>query len=67
MQNEPSLDQIEDYNGKESKEKKNTVRLVVLFCIVVGIGYAIAKFNNDSVNVYIGTPEKPGLNTAKNY
>ena len=67
MQNEPSLDQIEDYNGKESKEKKNTVRLVVLFCIVVGIGYAIAKFNNDSVNDYIGTPEKPGLNTVKNY
>ena len=67
MQNEPSLDQIEDYNGKESKEKRNTVRLVVLFCIVVGIGYAIAKLNYTNNEEYVGTPEKPGLNTTKSY
>ena len=67
MQNEPSMDQIEDYNGNESKEKRNIVRLVILFCIVVGIGYGIAKYNNNSVNDYVGTPEKPGLNTAKSY
>ena len=67
MQNEPSMDQIEDYNGKESKEKRNIVRLVILFCIVVGIGYAIAKYNSTDVDEYVGTPENPGLNTAKNY
>ena len=67
MQKEPSMDQIEDYNGKESKEKKNTVRLVVLFCIVVGIGYAIARFNYTNDKEYVGTPEKPGLNTTRNY
>ena len=66
MQNEPSMDQIEDYNGNESKEKKNTVRLVILFCIVVGICYTIIKMNNTN-DEYIGTPEKPGLNTTRNY
>ena len=67
MQNEPSMDQIEDYNGKESKEKKNTVRLVILFCIVVGIGYAITKLNYTNDEEYVGTTEKPGLNTTRNY
>ncbi|MEA3498096.1 MAG: hypothetical protein U9R16_03450 [Campylobacterota bacterium] len=67
MQNEPSMDQIEDYNGNESKEKRNIVRLVILFCIVVGIGYAIAKYNYTNDEEYVGTPEKPGLNTTRNY
>jgi hypothetical protein len=33
---EPSLEKIDDYNGNESKQKRNTVRLVVIFCLVVG-------------------------------
>ncbi len=27
IDNEPSNDKIEDYNGQESREKRNTVRL----------------------------------------
>ena len=66
MQNEPSLEQIEDYNNNESKEKRNTVRLVVLFCIAVGIAYGFIKYSNTTVDDYVGTPDKPGINTSKN-
>ena len=31
MQNEPSLDQIEDYNDNESPEKRKTVIKVIVF------------------------------------
>ncbi len=34
--NEPSLERIDDYNGNESKQKRNIVRLVVIFCLIVG-------------------------------
>jgi len=67
MQNEPSMDQIEDYNGKEPKEKRNTVNMVILFLIVVGIGYGIAKYNSTSIDEYIGTTDNPGINTSKSY
>ena len=67
MQNEPSLEQIDDYNGHESKEKKNTVRLVVLFCIVVGIAYGFVKFNYNSVDDYTGNKKDPGINTTKSF
>ena len=66
MKNEPTLDQIEDYNNKESSKKRNTVRLVVLFCISVGIAYSIFKYNYSGQNDYIGTKENPGINISNN-
>jgi len=62
MKNEPSLNQIEDYDNNESPQKRKTVRLVVLFCIVVGIVYAITKYNYNQESDYIGTVEQPGIN-----
>ena len=62
--NEPSLDKIDDYNGNESKQKRNTVRLIVIFCLVVGA--VIAYFKTTSLpDDYIGTPEQPGVSTNK--
>jgi len=66
MENEPTLEQIEDYNGKESSKKRNTVRLVVLFCIAVGIVYSIAKYSYSEQDEYVGTPNNPGINTTNN-
>lgn len=43
LHGEPSLDKIDDYRGKESKEKRNTVRVVVIFCLVVGAIFAYLK------------------------
>ena len=65
LDNEPSLEKIDDYNGKESKEKKNTVRVVIIFCLVVGAFFAYLKSTSTS-NDYVGTPEKPAINTSKN-
>lgn len=64
MKNEPSLEQIDDYNNNESPEKRNTVRLVVLFCIAVGIIYGIAKYNYSTPDDYVGTKNNPGINTT---
>ena len=40
---EPSLEKIDDYNGNESKQKRNTVRFVVIFCLLVGGLFAYLK------------------------
>jgi len=61
MNTEPTLDQIDDYNGNESPKKRKTVRLIILFLIVVGITYSIAKYNNSQESDYIGTKENPGI------
>jgi len=66
MNQEPSLKNIDDYNNKESKEKRNTVRIVVLFCLAVGIVYAIAKYNYSDTTDYIGTKEQPGIHLPNN-
>lgn len=65
LDNEPSLEKIDDYNGKESKQKKNTVRVVIIFCLVVGAFFAYLK-STSTPNDYVGTPEKSDINTSKN-
>jgi hypothetical protein len=64
LNNEPSNEKIEDYNGKESKEKRNIVKLVVIFCLVVGAIFAYLK-TTSVPDDYIGTQEQPGINTSK--
>ena len=66
MENEPTLEQIEDYNDNESPQKRKTVKLVVLFCIVVSIAYGYFKFINSPTDEYVGTKEHPGINIIKN-
>jgi len=64
MNNEPSNDKIEDYNGKESNEKRNIVRLVIVLCLVVGGGLAYLK-TTSLPNDYVGTEKNPGINISK--
>ncbi|MDY0327306.1 MAG: hypothetical protein RBR07_03575 [Arcobacteraceae bacterium] len=66
LNSEPSLDKIDDYNGKESKEKNRTVKLVIVGILIVGAIYAGAKYYFSDVNDYIGTEQSPGINTSKN-
>lgn len=65
--NEPSLEKIEDYNNNESKEKRRTVIAVVIFCLLVGAVFTYFKTSHSEVEEYVGTPEKPGINTTKGY
>lgn len=43
--NEPTLQGIEDYNGKESREKKLTVWIVILSGLLIGSIYVIFSMN----------------------
>lgn len=40
---EPRLEDIEDYDGKESIQKRRTVISVILFLLIIGIIYAVVK------------------------
>ncbi|PUE65589.1 hypothetical protein [Arcobacter caeni] len=62
---EPSLNKIDDYNGNESKQKRNIVRLVVILCLVVGGIFAYLK-TTSAPSDYVGTKEQSGINTTKN-
>ena len=51
---EPSLEKIDDYNGNESRQKRNTVRFVIVFCLIIGGIFTYMKNNsksNDQINV----------------
>ncbi len=43
--NEPTLQNIEDYDGKESTEKKLTIWIVILSGLLIGSIYAIIAAN----------------------
>ena len=64
MDDELSLEKIDDYNGTESKEKRNIVKIVVIFCLAVGAIFAYMKYNSQ-VDDYVGTKEAPGISTTK--
>ena len=38
---EPSLEKIDDYNGNESKQKRNSVRLIVILLLALGAFFCI--------------------------
>lgn len=64
MNKEPSLEKIDDFNDKEPKEKRNIVKLVVIFCLVVGAILAYMR-STSSYSDYVGTSEAPGITTTK--
>ncbi len=66
-ENEPSLEQIEDYNNNESPQKRKTVIAVVVFCLIVGAVFVAFKLGYDSNEDYVGTPENPGINTTRKF
>jgi len=45
---EPTLNQIEDYNGHESPQKRKTVYIVVALLIALGLGYTFIKNSVDA-------------------
>lgn len=65
MDDELSLEKIDDYNGKEPKEKRKIIWLVIIFCLIIGAVFAIIKSTNQ-FDDYIGTKESPGIVTTKN-
>ena len=50
---EPTLEKIEDYNGKESEQKRLTVWIVVLSGLLVGALFAIIAANSQVTDVVV--------------
>jgi hypothetical protein len=65
IDNEPSMSKIDDYNGNESKEKRSTVNKVIILCLAVGAILVALKLAYNNPSDYVGTPENPGINTAR--
>lgn len=65
LTDEPSLESIDDFNDNESIEKRNTVRLVIVLLLAAGIVFAYFKTTSSTVDEYVGTKEKPGIQTTK--
>lgn len=57
---EPTLQSIEDYNAKGSKEKRLTIWIVILAGLLVGAIYSIISANT-SVSDVIASNEKTGI------
>ena len=65
MNDEPSLDKIDDFNDKESPEKRNTVRLIIVTLLIISAIFAYFKLDNSTVSDYEGTPKAPGIDVTK--
>ena len=58
--NEPTLQDIEDYNNKGSQEKRLTVWIVILSGLLIGAIYSIISANT-SVSDTLVSKEKTGI------
>jgi hypothetical protein len=65
LNNEPSMSQMDDYNGNESKEKRSTINKVIILCLAVGAILVALKIAYSNPSDYVGTTENPGINTAR--
>jgi hypothetical protein len=65
LQGEPTLGQIDDYNGTESPEKRKLVRNIIIGLLLVGAVYSAVKYNYSTPSDYVGTAEHPGITTDK--
>jgi len=52
-QGEPSLETIDDYNGTETKQKRNTIRWIVLSLLLIGavLSYMQQPFLEEAVQI----------------
>ena len=57
---EPTLEKIEDYSGKESKEKRMTIWIVILSGLLLGAVYEIINANS-SVSDDLGVSHTTGM------
>ncbi|CAA6812758.1 MAG: Unknown protein [uncultured Sulfurovum sp.] len=65
IDDEPTLDTIDDYNNNESPEKRKTIYLIIAGLVIFMIGLSIIKVTNDTVSDYIGTSSSLGIDVSK--
>lgn len=55
--NEPTLEKLDDYNGKESKEKRRTIWIVVLAALAVGAIFASFEMSSPKKDLVDSIPK----------
>jgi len=55
IEDEPSLDTIDDYNNNETPEKRKTIYMIIFGLLIFGIIMAGVKYSNSSVSDEIKT------------
>ena len=65
LKGEPTLGQIDDYNGNESPEKRRLVWGIIIGLILIGAIYAVVKSNISTPSDYVGTTQHPGIVNIK--
>lgn len=61
MDNEPTLEGIEDFDNNESSQTRNIVKMVILGLLVVGAIYAASKAYFSSVSDVLDTSSNPAV------
>ncbi|MDN5072858.1 hypothetical protein PJV94_05655 [Aliarcobacter butzleri] len=56
---EPTLEKIDDYNGNESKQKRNVIRLVIVLLLVFGV--VLTYLNQPTQNELKKVEEKTAI------
>ncbi len=51
---EPMLENIDDFNGNESQEKRKTIREVIILCLGIGLVLVVAANIFNTVPDYVG-------------
>jgi len=54
---EPTLEQLEDYNGQESNEKRLTIWIVILSGLLIGAIYGIIASNTSVSDVLVSNEQ----------
>jgi len=63
LHNEPTLKTIDDYENKESVQKRKNIRLIIISLVICAAILSYIKITHNTVSDYIGTPQNPGLET----
>jgi hypothetical protein len=61
MNNEPTLEGIEDFDNNESSQKRSMVKKVVVALLIVGAFYTAAKIYFSNVSDAIDTKNVPAV------
>lgn len=65
LTDEPSNEQIDDYNDHESPQKRKIIYLVIGVLVIIGAISFVYLTPNTMPADYVGTPEKPGIVSTK--
>lgn len=65
IDNEPTLDTIDDYDNNETPEKRKTIYLIIIGLIIFVTVLSILKLTYNEVSDYVGTASNPGIDLTR--